>query len=129
MKKECQKCCDTCDIDFSKDNGYGYAIDELKAVRAHIDDVIRLMETRIEKDAILDEVLNTSYKDDKETDYCCDVKNEECICDKKDEKTIYEEMDFDEIIKNIIAKNNINQTKKAFKLHYPLWSMYPHMWF
>jgi hypothetical protein len=65
MKKE--KCkCNACNIDFSSDNGYGYVLDELKATRAQIDKIIDVIEKRIEKDALINDILNTDYEDD----YC-----------------------------------------------------------
>lgn len=61
---DCDNC--TCDIDFSEDNGYKYVLDELKAIRAHVDETINLLEKRIEKDKIINEVLSTEYDDDEE---------------------------------------------------------------
>ena len=48
-----------CDIDLSNDNGYKYVLDELRATRAQIDNIIKVIEKRIEKDAI----INEEYKD------------------------------------------------------------------
>lgn len=70
MKKQCA--CNVCDTDFSKDNGYKYVLDELKATRAHLDDIIGVIEKRMEKDAIIDKVLNTDYEDED-----IDLKNDE----------------------------------------------------
>ena len=62
----CGKC--NTDADWSNDNGYKYVLDELKATRAQIDNIIKVIEGRIQKDAIIDEVLNTEYEDDTQTD-------------------------------------------------------------
>lgn len=67
FKCECDGACHA-DIDWNKDNGYGYVLEELKATRAHIDSIIKTIEMRIEKDAIIDEVLNTDYPDEVEDD-------------------------------------------------------------
>ena len=55
-----------CNIDLSDDNGYKYVLDELRATRAQIDNIIKVIEKRIEKDAIVNEVLNTDYDDEEE---------------------------------------------------------------
>lgn len=59
---DCNNC--TCDMDFSEDNGYKYVLDELKAIRAHVDKTINLLEKRIEKDKIINEVLSTEYDEE-----------------------------------------------------------------
>jgi len=64
MNKCDAKC--MCDIDFSEDNGYGYILEELKATRAHIDEIIKIVELRMKKDKIIDEVLDTEYPDDED---------------------------------------------------------------
>ena len=64
MDKKCS--CGMCNIDLSDDNGYKYVLDELRATRAQIDNIIKVIEKRIEKDAIINEVLNTDYDDEEE---------------------------------------------------------------
>lgn len=65
MMNKCDGKC-MCDIDFSEDNGYGYILEELKATRAHIDEIIKIVELRMKKDKIIDEVLDTEYSDDED---------------------------------------------------------------
>lgn len=102
-----------CNIDLSDDNGYKYVLDELRATRAQIDNIIKVIEKRIEKDAIINEVLNTDYDDEEE------VAEEE-----KDETAL------DAIIKAIAISNAMNGTGKNNKRVYPWWSTYPkNMWF
>lgn len=101
-----------CNIDLSDDNGYKYVLDELRATRAQIDNIIKVIEKRIEKDAIINEVLNTDYDDEEE------VAEEE-----KDETAL------DAIIKAIAISNAMNGTGKNNKRVYPWWSTYPkNMW-
>lgn len=102
-----------CNIDLSDDNGYKYVLDELRATRAQIDNIIKVIEKRIEKDAIINEVLNTDYDDEEE------VAEEE-----KDETAL------DAIIKAIAISNAMNGTGKNNRRVYPWWSTYPkNMWF
>lgn len=102
-----------CNIDLSSDNGYKYVLDELRATRAQIDNIIKVIEKRIEKDAIINEVLNTDYDDEEE------VAEEE-----KDETAL------DAIIKAIAISNAMNGIDKNNKRVYPWWSTYPkNMWF
>ena len=102
-----------CNIDLSDDNGYKYVLDELRATRAQIDNIIKVIEKRIEKDAIINEVLNTDYDDEEE------VAEEE-----KDETAL------DAIIKAIAISNAMNGIDKNNKRVYPWWSTYPkNMWF
>ena len=54
----CNGACNA-DIDFSDDNGYRYVLEELKATRAHIDEIINVIEMRMKKDAIIDKVMAT----------------------------------------------------------------------
>ena len=61
---DCNNC--TCDMDFSEDNGYKYVLDELKAIRTHVDKTINLLEKRIEKDKIINEVLSTEYDNEED---------------------------------------------------------------
>ena len=61
----CKKGKHCCSIDF-EDNDYTYIIDELKSIRQHIDKTINLLEKRIEKDNIIEEVLSTDYEDEDE---------------------------------------------------------------
>lgn len=101
-----------CNIDLSDDNGYKYVLDELRATRAQIDNIITVIEKRIEKDAIINEVLNTDYDDEEE------VAEEE-----KDETAL------DAIIKAIAISNAMNGTGKNNRRVYPWWSTYPkNMW-
>ena len=113
MDKKCT--CNMCDIDFSDDNGYKYVLDELKATRARLDDIIRILENRIEKDAIITNVLDTDYDDEDEQ------LNEQ----KKNDTTL------DEIMKTIAIQNAINNLDNNKKRRiYPWWSIYPkNMWF
>lgn len=102
-----------CNIDLSDDNGYKYVLDELRATRAQIDNIIKVIEKRIEKDAIINEVLNTDYDDEEE------VAEEE-----KDETAL------DAIIKAIAISNAMNGININNKRVYPWWSTYPkNMWF
>ena len=61
---DCNNC--TCDMDFSEDNGYKYVLDELKAIRAQVDTTINLLEKRMEKDKIINEVLSTEYDNEED---------------------------------------------------------------
>lgn len=63
---DCNNC--TCDMDFSEDNGYKYVLDELKAIRAHVDKTINLLEKRMEKDKIINEVLSTEYDNEEDVE-------------------------------------------------------------
>ena len=102
-----------CNIDLSDDNGYKYVLDELRATRAQIDNIIKVIEKRIEKDAIINEVLNTDYDDE-----------EEVTKEEKDDTAL------DAIIKAIAISNAMNGTGKNNKRIYPWWSTYPkNMWF
>ena len=102
-----------CNIDLSDDNGYKYVLDELRATRAQIDNIIKVIEKRIEKDAIINEVLNTDYDDE-----------EEVAKEEKDDTAL------DAIIKAIAISNAMNGTGKNNKRVYPWWSTYPkNMWF
>lgn len=53
-------------MDFSEDNGYKYVLDELKAIRAQVDKTINLLEKRMEKDKIINEVLSTEYDNEED---------------------------------------------------------------
>ena len=64
-------CKTSCSMNFSEDNGYRYIIDELKDFRTQIDNTINLLENRVEKDNIIDEILSTDCDD-------CD----DCKCNK-----------------------------------------------
>lgn len=111
MDKKCS--CGMCDMDLSNDNGYKYVLDELRATRAQIDNIIKVIEKRIEKDAIINEVLNTDYDDE-----------EEVAKEEKDNTAL------DAIIKAIAISNAMNGTGKNNKRVYPWWSTYPkNMWF
>lgn len=102
-----------CNIDLSDDNGYKYVLDELRATRAQIDNIIKVIENRIEKDAIINEVLNTDYDDE-----------EEVAKEEKDDTAL------DAIIKAIAISNAMNGIGKNNKRVYPWWSTYPkNMWF
>lgn len=61
---DCNNC--TCDMDFNEDNGYKYVLDELKAIRAQVDKTINLLEKRMEKDKIINEVLSTEYDNEED---------------------------------------------------------------
>lgn len=63
---DCNNC--TCDMDFSEDNGYKYVLDELKDIRAHVDKTINLLEKRMEKDKIINEVLSTEYDNEEDVE-------------------------------------------------------------
>ena len=109
MDKKCS--CDMCNIDLSNDNGYKYVLDELRATRAQIDNIIKVIEKRIEKDAIINEVLNTDYDE------------EEVAKEEKDDTAL------DAIIKAIAISNAMNGIGKNNKHVYPWWSTYPkNMW-
>ena len=53
-------------MDFSEDNGYKYVLDELKAIRAQVDKTINLLEKRMKKDKIINEVLSTEYDNEED---------------------------------------------------------------
>ena len=102
-----------CNIDLSDDNGYKYVLDELRATRAQIDNIIKVIEKRIEKDAIINEVLNTDYDDE-----------EEVAKEEKDETAL------DAIIKAIAISNDMNGINTNNRRVYPWWYTYPkNMWF
>lgn len=108
-KCSCNSSCDMCDIDLNDDNGYKYVLDELRATRAQIDNIIKVIEKRIEKDAIINEVLNTDYDDE-----------EEVTKEEKDETAL------DAIIKAIVISNAMNGINKNNRYVYPT---YPkNMW-
>ena len=85
---------------FNEDNGYKYILDELKTTRAQIDNVIDIIEKRIEKDAIINDVINTDYDDE------CD-----CATDSKKE----ESLPVDEIIKAIAIQNALRGWKYPYR--------------
>lgn len=60
----CCSCNGSCHVKFDDDNGYRYVIDELKRMRNNCDNLIKILENRIEKDNIIDEVLSTDYEDE-----------------------------------------------------------------
>lgn len=101
------KCdCNMCNLDFSSDNGYEYVLEELKTTRKHIDNVIKIIEKRMEKDAIIEEVLNSCQDD----------------CDMVDDKTEEDRTILDDIIEATSRRsaiNNWNTTVPAY------WSIYP----
>ena len=86
---DCNNC--TCGIDFSEDNGYKYVLDELKAIRAHVDKTINLLEKRIEKDKIINEVLSTEYDEEDDIDFyeVLEAYNKTLDTIKKDNVKIY----------------------------------------
>ena len=104
-KCECDSTCCT-NIDWSKDNGYKYILDELKSTRAQIDEIIKVIEMRIEKDAIIDEVLNTDYPDEEDN--------------SSDDKS----MPVDDLIKAIALERILRDMNKGTRT-YPWWSTYP----
>lgn len=106
MDKKCS--CDMCNIDLSNDNGYKYVLDELRATRAQIDNIIKVIEKRIEKDAIINEVLNTDYDDE-----------EEVAKEEKDDTAL------DAIINAIAISNAMNGIGKNNKHVYPWRATYP----
>lgn len=59
--------CNNCKINFNEDDGYNYIVEELKKTRDNIDNIIRQIESRQEKDALINEVLNTDYSDEKDS--------------------------------------------------------------
>lgn len=108
MKKKCN--CDICgDVDFSDDNGYKYVLDELKNTRDNIDNIIKVIESRIEKDAIIDEVLNTDYPDD---EYNIDMRT------PSDEATI-------KAIEKALSDYDALKRRQRTRRTYPWWSIYP----
>lgn len=101
------KCnCNMCNVDFGNDNGYEYVLDELKATREHIDNVIKIIEKRIEKDAIIEKVLNTDYQDD-----CEELKQ-----DNEQNRTT-----LDDITEAIARRNAIHSWNTTL----PYFSVYP----
>ena len=72
----CKKGKHCCSVDF-EDDDYTYIIDELKSIRQHIDKTINLLEKRIEKDNIIEEVLSTDYEDEDDNK---DINIDEYIC-------------------------------------------------
>ena len=112
MKDDSNNCaCNQCgiDADWSKDNGYKYVLDELKSTRAHIDEIIKVIEMRIEKDAIIDEVLNTDYPDDTQDD------NKE----KDDNK---HDIDIDDFVKAIAIQKVLDSLTPYSKKYPSYWS-------
>ena len=107
------KCdCNMCNIDFDSDNGYEYVLDELKTTRDRIDNIIKIIERRMEKDAIINEVLNTEYEDECEEE-----------CDKKEDETA-----LDAIIKAIAIRNALEpfNTTRISHPYNPYWSILPY---
>lgn len=98
------------DIDLSDDNGYRYVLEELKATRAHIDEIINVIEMRMKKDAIIDKVLDTEYEDE---DAKVSVKN-------SDKETV-----LDALIKAIAIQNAMNGPINKQRIVSPWWSIYP----
>ena len=49
-----------------KSNEFDYIIEELKKTRDNIDKTINLLESRIKKDGIIEEILSTNYDDEEE---------------------------------------------------------------
>lgn len=49
-----------------KSNEFDYIIEELKKTRDNIDKTIDLLESRIKKDSIIEEILSTDYDDEEE---------------------------------------------------------------
>lgn len=121
MDKKCA--CDMCDIDFSDDNGYKYVLDELKATRAHIDSIINVIEMRIKKDAIIDEVLNTNYEDEEK------VSLDDVI--EKDKLHKEDAAALDALLRAIKIQNAMNGIGNTTNRRtYPWWSIYPNnTWF
>lgn len=105
----CNGACNA-DIDFSDDNGYRYVLEELKATRAHIDEIINVIEMRMKKDAIIDKVLDTEYEDE---DAKASVKN-------SDKETV-----LDELIKAIAIQNAMNSPTNKQRVVSPWWHIYP----
>lgn len=106
MKKTCNGDC--CNLNFDDDNGYKYILDELKRIQSDVNTVIDLLEKRIEKDNIIDDVLSTDYDDD---DECTDVKD---ILDE---------------IKDWCKKNQYDRIHRYYPYDYPYyyssWWHYP----
>ena len=103
-------CNTTCD--FSKDNGYKYILDELKSTRDNINDIINMLENRIEKDALINDVLDGNYDDE------CD-----CLSEKEDKKdTEFSVADMAKIIALQEALRENKPYKKRF--NYPWWHTY-----
>lgn len=105
-------CNGTCnaDIDLSDDNGYRYVLEELKATRAHIDEIINVIEMRMKKDAIIDKVLDTEYENE---DTKVSIKNSD------------KEAALDALIKAIAIKNAMNGPINKQRVVSPWWSIYP----
>lgn len=103
------KCdCNMCNTDFSSDNGYEYVLEELKATRDHIDNVISIIEKRMEKDALIDKVLNSNdYEDKKEA------------VDKQSETAL------DAVIKAIAIQNAMQPFNTTSRIKSPYWSIFP----
>ena len=113
MMNKCNAQC-MCDTDFSNDNGYKYILDELKATRAHINEIIKIIESRIEKDAVIDKVLNTEYPD--EDDLLCGLSK--AVENKEKSKT--QSLDTDTLIKVAAINNVLNGSIRH--ISYP-WSL------
>lgn len=113
--KELVNCnCNLChkDIDWNDDNGYRYILDELVATRAHIDAIINVLEKRIEKDAVINEVLNTDYPDE----------------DVEEDNKKHTDKVLDDLLKELAVRNAMNSIgiKNTNRRTYPWWSIYPH---
>lgn len=87
MKKTCNGNC--CNLNFDDDNGYKYILDELKRIQSDVNTVIDLLEKRIEKDNIIDDVLSTDYDDDDCADMDDIKKMKDLLKKYKNGKYIY----------------------------------------
>lgn len=115
MTNKCDAQC-MCNIDFSNDNGYKYILDELKTTRAHIDEIIKIIESRIEKDAVINKVLNTEYSD--EYDSFCGLSK--AIENKETkEKNKIQPLDINTLIKVARINDTLN---KPIRYTYP-WTL------
>ena len=97
-----KKHCNTCNLNLD-DDGYQYTIDELKKIRNNVDNIIGVMEKRKEKDAVINEVLQTEY--DEPTD--------------KDDDNI-----MTQIMKEIAIREAMRPYNSTRRYPYPYWSYY-----
>ena len=111
-----------CDIDFSDDNGYGYILDELKATRNRIDNIIKLLESRMEKDNVIDEILNTDYLNDVSQN---NDDNLSCDCDDTcQDKNTNTAVDIDTLIKIMALEKFLDNKQYSKTPRYPFYTYF-----
>lgn len=87
-----KNCKGSCNINLNDENEYEYILNELEDTRNRIDDIIKLIEQRTKKDAIINEVLK-------------------CNCDEKDKDS---NIDIEEVLRMLALKNILQPYKKPY---------------